>query len=326
MGHVSLGREADCVVVAPATANFLARLAHGLAEDMVSLVALSTMAPIVVAPAMDHEMFEKEITQSNLETLRKRGVRLVGPHYGWLASGIVGWGRMAEVEEILGTVRLVLAQKGELVGRKIVVTAGGTREAIDPVRFVGNRSSGRMGYALASAALDRGASVVLVSGPTCLQPPWGAKVVSVESAAEMLEAVTFEVQDAHCLIMAAAVADFRPAEGSASKIKRENGELILRLVATPDILASINKPGLVKVGFAAETEDLVANALKKLKTKGLDLIVANDATATIGAEEAQVVLIDRSGAAEPLPTMSKQQVAERILDRVVPLVTSGSVA
>ncbi len=326
LGHISLGREADCMVVAPATANFLARLAHGLAEDIVSLTALSTTAPVVVAPAMDYEMFENQATQANLETLRRRGVRLVGPNYGWLASGAVGLGRMAEVDQILGAVRLALAERGPLAGRKVVVTAGGTREPIDPVRFIGNRSSGKMGYAIASAALDRGASVALISGPTCLKPPWGAKVVWVESAAQMLEAVSREVEDAHCLIMAAAVADFRAAEQSPSKVKRERGELTLRLTATPDILASVRRPGLVRVGFAAETEELIANARKKLERKGLDLIVANDAPASIGADEAQVYFIDASGTVEELQPLPKDVIAERLMDRVTALLGGHPIA
>src|SRR3990170_4677096 len=278
--HVELARRADILVVAPATATTLARLALGLAEEMVSLTALATRAPIVVCPAMDPQMFEHAATQGHLETLRGRGVHLVGPEEGRLASGQVGRGRLSEVDTILGAVRYVLGRSGDLAGKKVVVSAGGTQEPIDPVRYLGNYSSGKMGFAVAEAGRDPGAEVVLVSGPTALADPYGVTVVRVRRAAEMRDAIVAHGTDAQALIMAAAVADYQPAEAVGQKIKRRSEGLTLSLVRTPDILAEVgSRPGLVKVGFAAESQELLANARAKLEQKGLDLIVANDVTA-----------------------------------------------
>ena len=319
--HVVLARRADLMVIAPATATMLARMAHGLAEDLVSLTALATQAPVLVAPAMDPHMWEHAATQANVATLRSRGVSFVGPEEGRLASGQTGTGRMSEVPILLGAVRTALGRGGNLTGKKIVVSAGGTREAIDPVRFIGNESSGKMGFAVAEAARDRGADVVLVSGEAALPDPYGVDVQRVRSATQMRDAILAACDGAHALIMAAAVADFQPAEPVGEKIKRKGREsLSLRLAPTPDILAEVGRPqGLVKVGFAAESQDLVANAKAKIESKGLDLIVANDITATdagFSVDTNRVLVIDGKGEQEEWPLMSKYEVAWRILDKV----------
>jgi phosphopantothenoylcysteine decarboxylase/phosphopantothenate--cysteine ligase len=325
--HVALARSANIMVVAPATATMTARLALGLAEDMVSLTALACTAPLVVCPAMDANMFEHAATQGHLKTLIDRGVRVIGPEEGRLASGQMGRGRLSEVETIIGGIRHVLGADGDLAGKKVVVSAGGTHEPIDPVRFVGNRSSGKMGFALAEAARDRGAKVALISGPTALADPVGIEVIRVERAADMRNAVVRETGDASALIMAAAVADYQPAEAVGEKIKRGDREgITLSLVRTPDILADVGpRPGLVKVGFAAESQDLHANARQKIVDKGLDLIVANDITASdagFSVDTNRVVIMDPEGGQEELPLMSKYDAAWRILDRVVALLAS----
>jgi phosphopantothenoylcysteine decarboxylase/phosphopantothenate--cysteine ligase len=319
--HVVLARRADLMVIAPATATTLARMAHGLAEDLVSLTALATQAPVLVAPAMDPHMWEHAATQANVDTLRSRGVSFVGPEEGRLASGQIGTGRMSEVPILLGAVRTALGRGGKLTGKKIVVSAGGTREAIDPVRFIGNESSGKMGFAVAEAARDRGADVVLVSGEAALPDPYGIDVHRVRSATQMRDAIVAACDGAHALIMAAAVADFQPAEPVGEKIKRQGREsLSLQLAPTPDILAEVGRPpGLVKVGFAAESQDLLANAKAKIESKGLDLIVANDITATdagFSVDTNRVLVIDRKGEQEEWPLMTKYEVAWRILDKV----------
>ena len=327
--HIALARGADVMVVAPATATFMARLSLGLAEEMVSLTALATRAPVVVCPAMDSQMYTHEAVQGHVETLRSRGVYMVGPEEGRLASGQVGLGRFSEVERIIGGIRYVLGRGGDLAGKKIVVSAGGTHEPIDPVRFIGNRSSGKMGFSLAEAARDRGAEVVLVAGPVALPDPHAVTVVRVEQARDMRDAVLEHVASADALIMAAAVADYQAAEAVGQKIKRENTEGIsLSLVRTPDILGEIGqRPGLVKVGFAAESHDLLANARSKLESKGLDLIAANDITATdagFAVDTNRVVIFDRGGGEEELPLMTKYDVACRILDRVARLFEARS--
>lgn len=320
--HIELARRADVVVVAPATATSIARLAQGLAGDMVSLTVLATRAPVLVCPAMDSQMFEHAATQANLETLRSRGVTIVGPEEGRLATGRIGLGRLSETETILGAIRYVLGREGDLAGRKVVVTAGGTREPIDPVRYVGNYSSGKMGYAVAEAARDRGAEVVLVSAPTALPTPFGVRLVSVGRAVEMRDAVRRECRSAEVLVMAAAVADYQPVATAAQKIKRGSPTLTLELERTPDILAEAGE-GFLKVGFAAESEDLLANARRKLEAKGLDLIVANDIMAAgsgFGADTNRVVIIDQQGGEEHLPLLSKYEVAQRLWDRIVALL------
>ncbi len=321
--HIELARRADALVIAPASATTIARVALGLAEEMVSLTALATRAPIVVCPAMDPQMFEHEATQGHLETLRRRGAHVVGPEVGRLASGHTGPGRMSEVDTIIGALRYVLGRGGDLAGKKVVVSAGGTQEPIDPVRYVGNYSSGKMGYALAQAARDRGAEVVLVSGSAALPAPYAVRLLSVRRAAEMRDAVLAECAQADAVVMAAAVADYQPAEAVGQKIKRRREGLSLSLVPTPDILAELGqREGLVKVGFAAESEDLLANARRKLEEKGLDLIVANDITAEgcgFGSDTNKVTLLDGESE-EELPLMEKYDVAARVFDRVAALV------
>lgn len=321
-GHVALADKADLLLIAPATANTIARIAHGLAEDMLGAVALATQAPIVVAPAMEHRMWHHPATQANVETLRHRGVSIVGPARGRLASGATGDGRLASTVEIVTAARRTLGKGGPLASKKVVVTAGGTREAIDPVRYIGNRSSGRMGLALAGAAVDVGADVFLIStrsvDPHLL---WG-DVLMVESASEMELAVQRAVVDADVLIMAAAVADFRPVARAEQKIKKQDRQdsLEIGLVRNPDIVAGVNAAGLLKVGFAAETEHLIDNALHKLKAKGLDLIVANEAVATIGSDRSRATLISRDREPLQLPEADKQVVASLILGEIVRLM------
>jgi len=283
----------------------------------------STTAPVVVAPAMDAQMWEAAATQANVATLRERGVTFVGPEEGRLASGHAGLGRLAETEAILGAVKMVLGRGGDLAGRRIVVSAGGTREAIDPVRYIGNRSSGKQGFALAEAARDRGARVTLVAAPTALAAPYGVELVQVESVAAMRDAVLSACAGAGALLMAAAVSDFRPAAAGEQKIKKGEGGLLLELAQTDDILSEVPDT-LVKVGFAAETEDLLANAAKKLAAKRLDLICANDVSAAdagFGADTNRVTILDRAGGRQELPLLSKYEVAQRVLDRVAALLS-----
>ncbi|MEE9277451.1 MAG: bifunctional phosphopantothenoylcysteine decarboxylase/phosphopantothenate--cysteine ligase CoaBC [Dehalococcoidia bacterium] len=323
--HVELGRRADALIIAPASATTIAKLAHGIGDSMVTLTALATAAPLALAPAMDAQMYAHPAVQTNLETLKARGVLIVGPARGRLASGREGLGRMLEPAEIVGAVRALLGRSdGDLSGRHIVISAGGTREAVDPVRYVTNRSSGRMGFALAEAARDRGAAVTLVSTQAPPDGLFGVVVDRVESAEEMKAAIDHRLPGTDALIMAAAVADYRPKQQAPQKIKKEaaGAELTIELEENPDILGSA-EGRFVKVGFAAETEDLIANAAKKLDSKGLDLIVANDVTASdagFASETNRVVLIGRGGEQEALPLLHKYDVAQRVLDRVVALL------
>ena len=317
--HVALAEAADVVVIAPATANIIAHLAAGLTGDMLCCTVLATEAPVILAPAMNINMFKNAVTQDNLARLKKRGFVTVGPAYGRLASGREGLGRLAEVDDILGTLKQVLGRKGDLVGKSVVVTAGGTREPLDPVRYIGNRSSGKMGYALAQAARDRGASVELITTVTSFPETVGMAVTPVETAVQMKQAVAKAVTKADALIMAAAVADYQPKTAAKEKIKKETPSLTPELVRTPDILAEI-KGDFIKVGFAAESGDLVANARRKLTEKDLRLIVANDITdkdSGFGVDTNKVTLIDREGRVEQLPLMTKREVADKVLDRVV---------
>lgn len=325
--HVELAHAADAVVIAPATAATIARLAQGLAEDMLAVTVLATAAPVLVAPAMEANMFAHPATQANLSVLRERGATIVGPATGHLASGRSGVGRMEEPATIVDAVKLVLGRGGDLAGRRLVVSAGGTQEPIDPVRFVSNHSSGKMGYAIAEAGRDRGAAVTLVSTPVALAPPYGVDTVYVRRAVEMRDAVIAACRDADALIMAAAVADFQPAVVSGQKIKKRPGQtgLTLEMERTPDILqevAAVAACGdlrrLVRVGFAAESQDLLENAAAKLHAKGLAFIAANDITASdagFGTDTNRVVLLD-AGGAEHLPLLSKYDVACRLLDRL----------
>lgn len=325
--HVALARRAELMVVAPATATIIARLALGLAEDLVSLTALATEARMIVCPAMDGNMWKHPATQAHVDSLWSRGVEMVGPEEGRLASGQTGTGRLSEVDKIMGAIRKVVGGSSDLAGKKIVISAGGTHEAIDPVRFIGNSSSGKMGFALAEAARDRGANVTLVAGPVALGDPYGVRVLRVTTATEMRDIIVPETADADVLVMAAAVADYQSSEPVGEKIKREGSEsMTLSLARTPDILAEVGLPNkLVKVGFAAESQDLLANAAHKLKSKGLHLIVANDITAPdagFNADDNRVVILDAAGGLENLPLMPKYEVAWRILDRVSALLRS----
>lgn len=321
-GHISLGHDADAIVVIPATAQTIARLAHGFADDMLGAAILSTTAPLLIAPAMEHLMYHHPATQANLRTLRERGVVQIGPDRGHLASGEEGDGRLATVEAMLGSIRIALGRKGPLAGKRIVVSAGGTQEPIDPVRYIGNRSSGLMGYALAQAALDAGATVKLVTAPTHLVPPIGVDVSAVTTAEEMSEKLTCLVRDADALIMAAAVADFRPDHVETKKIKKsdEADAPQITLVRNPDVVATINQPGLVKIGFAAETDNLIENARKKIAPKGLAMIVANDAMATIGTRSSTPIVIMPNGDTEPLPTLPKDDVAAIVIQRLAAIL------
>jgi len=319
VGHVSLGQHADLLLIAPATANTIARLAAGLCDDLLTTTALATSAPILIAPAMNPHMYEHPATQANIALLRQRGVTILEPAYGRMAEPVIGRGRLPEPAIIEAEIRALLGRTcGPLRGRRVVVTAGGTHEPIDPVRFIGNRASGRMGYAIAAAARDRGASVTLISGPATAQPPPAVTLIRVETALDMQHEVVSAIASADLLIMNAAVADFRPATASEHKIKKgDDEELTIRLVRNPDILASIaHRRDLVKIGFAAETHDLLTYAREKLERKGLDMIVANEAVASIGAEDIQMILIDAQGV-ERLPQLPKPVAAEQLLDAII---------
>jgi len=320
--HVSLAADADALLVAPASADCLARLAHGLADDIVSCTALAFSGPLLLAPAMHENMYLNAATQANIALLRERGAVIIGPESGDLASGGKGSGRMSPIDTIVGWTLKTLGRSEDLAGRTVVVTAGGTQEPIDPVRCVTNHSSGKMGYALAEAARDRGAYVILVSAPTALHPPTAVEVVHVGSAQQMYEATQEAVRHADALVMAAAVADYRPAHPADGKIKKDHATLELALERTVDILGSL-EGSFIRVGFAAESSDLEHNAQAKLAGKHLDLIVANDITATdsgFGSESNRVTIMDRNGGIDRLPLLSKREVADRVLDRVVALL------
>jgi phosphopantothenoylcysteine decarboxylase/phosphopantothenate--cysteine ligase len=322
--HVSLADGADLLLVAPATANSIGKFASGIADDALSTLFLATRAPVVVAPAMNVHMFEHAAVRANLERLAARGVRFVEPGEGYLACGWLGKGRLAEVPEIVAAAMAALARRSGLSGVTALVTAGPTVEDIDPVRFVSNRSSGRMGYRLAEAARDRGARVILVSGPTSLPDPAGVELVRVRSAEQMAAAVAARSAEADVIVMAAAVSDYRPASIAPRKLKKTEGGLSLELTRTPDILRGLGagKGARFLVGFAAETDGLLDNARKKLVEKHLDLIVANDVSGEdsgFGVETNRAVLLDATGAVLELPQLSKRELAERIWDRVVAL-------
>ena len=322
--HVALAQRADIVVIAPATVHCIAKLAAGLADDPLTTTVVATRAPLLVAPAMDANMYHHPATQGNLAKLRERGVVIAGPAPGRLASGHVGMGRLLETPELLGYIRATLGKEGDLAGRTIVVSAGGTMEAIDPVRVITNHSSGKMGYALAEAARDRGAWVVLVTAATGLPDPALVRVVRVKSAQQMCDAVLEHVKAADALIMAAAVADYRPSAAADHKIKKSNDDLTIVLTKTTDILETA-QGNFVKVGFSAESQDLVRNAKAKVQRKNLDLIVANDITdpeSGFGVDTNKVALIDRDLRVEELPVMTKYEVSHRVLDRVRALFRS----
>ncbi len=325
--HVSFGKTADLLVIAPCTADTMAKLAHGIADNLLTVTALAATCPILIAPAMDGGMFDHPATQENLKTLLSRGVLAAGPASGHLASGLSGTGRMIEPMEVLGHIRMALGTNGKLAGKKVIVTAGGTQEAIDPVRVITNHSSGKQGYALAQAALDAGAEVCLITTPTALTPPVGARVVNVTSVQEMLDALMNESADA--LIMAAAAADFRPKIVAKEKMKKRDGVPQIELEAAPDILRTVSSSQLSKkrfkvvVGFAAESQSLLENASEKLKSKNLDLIVANDISADdagFAVETNRVTILFANGSKETLPLMSKVEVAEKIIEHTSKLL------
>ncbi len=327
--HIGLGKAADLLVIAPITANTMAKLAHGEAGNLLTLTALAANCPMLIAPAMDGGMFNHTATQTNLEILKARGVTVVGPEIGHLASGMSAIGRMTEPIVLLEHIRHLLAQGGPLANRKIIVTAGGTQEPIDPVRHLTNRSSGRQGYALARAALNMGADVTLISAPTHLDSPVGAQHVNVRTAEEMLAAVLTHTAEADVLIMAAAVADFKPSHITAEKIKKTGTAPAIEMSSTPDILQEVakqkKKRGFPKVtvGFAAESQDVLANAMKKLKAKSLDFIVANDICAEDAGFEVdtnQVTLLFTDGKKEELPLMSKDEVAVIVINHIKDLL------
>jgi phosphopantothenoylcysteine decarboxylase/phosphopantothenate--cysteine ligase len=326
IGHVSLGKRADLLVIAPATANTLAKLAHGLADNMLTTTSLACRSPILLAPAMETGMWQNSATSANMALLRERGFHFIGPEEGRLASAATGPGRMAEPEDIFEACRWVLARKGPLAGKHVLVTAGCTWEPFDPVRYIGNRSSGKMGFALATAARDCGAEVTLVHGPTALSGGYGVRCYPVQTAQQMHDAVLDEIAATDVLLMAAAVADYRPAAFADQKIKKGRGSRSVELASNPDILLAVakqNKRGSrlqVVVGFAAETQDLLQNARKKLDRKKLDLIVANDVSASdsgFRVDTNRVTLVEPQKEPTTLPLLSKDEVAANIIQRVI---------
>ena len=327
--HIDLAKHAKQLVIAPITANTLAKLAHGIADNLLTVTALAARCPIILAPAMDGGMYAHPATQTNLDTLRQREVTIIGPVEGHLASGMTGIGRMVESVELLGHIRYGLTRHGPLGKKKIIVTAGGTFEPIDPIRGITNRASGKQGFALAQAALDRGADVTLISGPTHLAAPIGVDHLEIRTAEEMQAAVLKTLPDSTALLMAAAVADFRPVSPTKEKLKKSTGVPKLELEATPDILAAVaeekSKHGYpeITVGFAAESQDLLSNARRKLEVKQLDLIIANDISASdagFAVDTNRVTILDAGGGEEALPLMSKDEVAEFVMERVIGLL------
>jgi phosphopantothenoylcysteine decarboxylase / phosphopantothenate---cysteine ligase len=322
-GHVAMGRQADVVVVAPATAHVLARLAHGFSDDLVATTVLATSAPVIVAPAMETHMWQNAATQANVVALRARGVRVIDPETGPLASGDIGPGRLASLERIEAAIDEALGLWQGLTGRSVVVTAGPTVEAIDPVRFISNRSSGKMGYAIAAAARDAGADVILITGPTALVPPAGVRTFQVESADDMKDAILAQLPRADAVIMAAAVADYRPIERATKKMKKKDlgNEMKLRLVENPDVLEAIvaaRRPGTIVIGFKAETGDATVEAGRMLRDKKLDLVVANDISAPLsgfGSDDDQVAFVSADGV-ETLPLLKKTEVARRLVSKI----------
>ena len=322
--HVALARRADLILIAPATANVLAKLAHGITDDVLTATILAGSQPLAVAPAMDADMYGAAPTQANVQTLKERGVHFIGPESGRLASGLVGNGRMTEVSEIIGHLRALLGRDGDMAGRRVVVSAGGTEEVIDPVRVLTNRSTGKMGYAIAEAARDRGADVTLISAPSSLPVPACVTLLPVSSAIEMLDAVQTVCADADLLVMAAAVSDYRPANPADQKIKKTDDDpLSLDLIQNPDIIAGVKGKHLVKVAFAAETNDLIENADAKVLSKGVDMLVANDVSAAdsgFGSDTNAVTFVYPAREPEPMPLMDKLDVGNALLDRALPLL------
>ena len=323
IGHINLADSADLFVIAPATANVIGKVAGGIADDLLTTVLMATQAPVLIAPAMNIHMYENPILQENLRKLRRVGYHLMEPAEGFLACGYEGKGRLPDPEKIAEEIARLLKKK-DLVGEKLLITAGPNREPLDPVRYISNRSSGKMGYALARAALRRGAEVTLVTGPTALEPPAGARVIAVTTAAEMRDVVFKEFAQCTSIIMAAAVADYRPVTVADRKMKRSKGPIELRLEPNPDILNELGhkKGGKWLIGFAAETEELTANAEKKLRAKNLDMIVANNVTEAESGFDGDTniaTILDRTGAKRSLPLMSKVELADCIYDHFLAL-------
>jgi len=322
-GHVAMGRQADVVVVAPATAHVLARLAHGFSDDLIATTVLATSAPIIVAPAMETHMWQHAATQANVAALRARGVRVIDPETGPLASGDIGPGRLASLERIEAEIDDALGLSQGLAGRSVVVTAGPTLEAVDPVRFISNRSSGKMGYAIAAAARDAGAEVTLITGPTALVAPAGVRTFPVESADDMKDAILAHLPRADAVIMAAAVADYRPIERATKKMKKKDlgNEMKIRLIENPDLLKAIvasRRPGTIVIGFKAEIGDATGEASRMLRDKKLDLVVANDVAAPqsgFGSDDDQVAFVSADGV-EQLPLLKKTEVARRLVEKL----------
>ena len=322
--HVALARRADIVTIVPATVNCIAKLAWGMADDPLTTTVVATEAPLLIAPAMDGNMYSHPATQDNLQILERRGVVIVGPDQGYLASGLSGKGRLVDPTQLVGHIAAALGKKGDLSGKKIVISAGGTQEPIDPVRVITNNSSGKMGYAIAEAARDRGAEVILITAPTSLSDPPSITVKNVTTAAEMCSLVLSEVTDSDALIMSAAVADYRPKTSAEQKIKKSNSGLTIDLTKTEDILEKATG-NFVKVGFSAESEKLVSNATEKIGRKSLDLIVANDITdpdSGFGKDTNKVVIIDDQLQAEHLPILTKYDVGNEILNRVLKVLAT----
>ncbi|MCS7273117.1 MAG: bifunctional phosphopantothenoylcysteine decarboxylase/phosphopantothenate--cysteine ligase CoaBC [Fimbriimonadales bacterium] len=325
IAHIRLAQEADLVLIAPATAHTIARLALGLADDMLTTLALATRAPILIAPAMNPAMWAHPAVQAHVRTLQARGVEFIDPTYGVMACGDEGWGKLADTPTIVQAVQQRLARTKDLQGVRVLITAGPTYEPIDPVRFIGNRSSGKMGYAVAEAALAHGAEVVLISGPTALQPPAGTRVVRVQTAQQMHEAVLAEFDACEVFIATAAVADYRPERVLPTKRKRTQQGWTLRLVPNPDILATVaqRKGERIVVGFAAETDKALQHAQQKLRQKNLDLIAVNDVLEPGSGFEVdtnRLTLVYADGRVEPLPLMSKRECAEHLIRAVVHLL------
>ena len=323
IGHINLADSADLFVIAPATANVIGKIAAGIADDLLTTVLMATQAPVLIAPAMNIHMYENPILQENIRKLRRIGYHFMEPAEGYLACGYEGKGRLPEPEKILEEIRSLLRKK-DLLGERFLITAGPSREPLDPVRYISNRSSGKMGYALARAAVRRGAGVVLVSGPSAIEPPSAVRLIPVNTAAEMRRAVLEQFPECTAVIMAAAVADYRPVDASSKKLKRGKAPLDIRLEPNPDILRELGrrKNGKLLVGFAAETEELIANATRKLHEKKHDLIVANDVTQAGGGFDGDTniaTIVDRSDASDSLSLMTKDELADRIYDHLLAL-------
>ncbi len=321
--HISLADNCDLLIIAPATANIIGKLAHGIADDMLSTTALAIRCPVLIAPAMNSHMFANPILQENIKKLKSHGFEFIEPDYGLLACGYEGKGRLADPEKIVERIKQTLTLKKDLVGKTVLVTAGPTREALDPVRFISNRSSGKMGYAIAESSSRRGAEVILISGPTNLNPPSNVKLIKVESAIQMRDEVMAYASKAQIIIMSAAVSDYRPKEVSQQKIKRGQNTMTITLEENPDILAELGenkKPDQIIIGFSMETENLIENSRKKLEKKKADIIVANDVSkegAGFGTDTNIVTLIASDGQIDELPLMSKYDVANVILDKAI---------